>query len=134
MKTLAFLAGVVLLLLGVAGFVPALCPNEMLFGVFAVDTPQNLFHVITGILAIVLSAAGEGPARMVFRLVGIVYALVAVMGFFAGRHGELMGMAVNMADNVLHAAIAVAGLWIGFFSGTAVLPPPGPRHDLREMI
>jgi len=34
---------------------------------------------------------------------------------------------------VLHAAIAVVGLWIGFFSGTTVLPPPGPRHDLREM-
>ena len=133
MKSLAFIAGVVLLLLGIAGFVPALCPNEMLFGVFAADTAQNLFHVITGILAIALGAAGEGPARMAFRLVGIVYALVAVMGFVAARNGDLMGMAINMADNVLHAAIAGVGLWIGFFSGTAVLPPPGPRHDMREM-
>ena len=133
MKTLAFLAGIVLLLLGIAGFVPALCPNGLLFGAFAVDTAQNLFHVVTGILAIVLSAAGEGPARMLFRLIGIVYALVAVMGFVAGRNGDLMGMAINTADNVLHAAIAVVGLWIGFFSGTTVLPPPGPRHDLREM-
>ena len=60
----------------------------------------------------------------------IVYVLMTVMGFVAGRDGQLMGMAINMPDNVLHLAIGLIALYLGFSGAGHALPPPrGP--DLR---
>ena len=130
MKRLALIAGVLLLIAGAAGFVPALCPDGKLFGIFAVDTMHNIVHIATGILALALGAAGEVPARTFFRILGIVYAAVTVMGFVASRDGQVMGMAVNMADNFLHLAIAAVGLYLGFFWHRE-LPPSNRGPDLR---
>lgn len=133
MRRLAVIAGILFIALGVAGFVPALSRGGLLFGVFMIDTPHILFFFATGILALVFAVAGEAPAQTFFRLAGIVYALVAVVGLVAPHDGQVLGMAVNTADSVLHAAFAVIGLWLGFFRDGAVLPRPGPRHDLREI-
>jgi hypothetical protein len=115
MKGPAVLAGFAFLALGVAGFVPALSPQGLLFGHFAVNPSQNMFHIATGILGVLLGAAGEGVSVTYFRLVGIVYALAVVLGLFAGRSGEVMGLAVNAPGQVLHAAIAWSALYFGFF-------------------
>ena len=115
MKAAAVLAGLTFLALGVAGFVPALSPQGLLFGLFAVNPSQNMFHIATGILGILLGAAGEGVSVTYFRLVGIVYALAVVLGLFAGRSGEVMGLAINAPNQVLHAAIAWVALYVGFF-------------------
>lgn len=115
MKAAAVLAGLAFLALGVAGFVPALSPQGLLFGLFAVNPSQNMFHIATGILGILLGAAGEGVSVTYFRLVGIVYALAVVLGLFAGRSGEVMGLAINAPGQVLHAAIAWVALYLGFF-------------------
>lgn len=130
MKRLAIIAGVIFLIVGIAGFIPALCPNGMLFGIFAVDTMHNIVHLATGAVAIALGLASESAARNFFRVFGIVYALVTVMGFVAGRDGQVMGMAMNMADHFLHLAIAAVSLYLGFFWGTT---PTGRGHgpDLR---
>ena len=109
------LAGLAFLALGVAGFVPALSPQGLLFGLFAVNPSQNMFHIATGILGILLGAAGEGVSVVYFRLVGIVYALAVGVGLFAGRSGEVMGLAINAPGQVLHAAIAWVALYLGFF-------------------
>jgi hypothetical protein len=122
MRGLAVLAGVAFVGLGVAGFVPALSPQGLLFGLFAVDPSRNMFHIATGILGILLGAAGESVSLTYFRLVGIVYALMLVMGLFA-RGGEVMGMAVNAADQILHAAVAWAAFYLGFFRPES--RPPG---------
>ena len=115
MKGAAVLAGLAFLALGVAGFVPALSPQGLLFGLFAVNPSQNMFHIATGILGILLGAAGEGVSVTYFRLAGIVYALAVVLGLFAGRSGEVMGLAINAPNQVLHAAIAWVALYLGFF-------------------
>lgn len=115
MKAAAVLAGLTFLALGVAGFVPALSPQGLLFGLFAVNPSQNMFHIATGILGILLGAAGEGVSVTYFRLVGIVYALAVVLGLFAGRSGEVMGLAINAPGQVLHLAIAWVALYLGFF-------------------
>jgi hypothetical protein len=133
MKSLAIIAGILFVAVGAAGFVPQLCPGGLLFGVFAVNEIHNGVHIATGVLALVLGLAGEAPARTFFRVIGIVYALLAAAGFVEQNGGgALMGMTMNMADDILHVAIAIAGLSLGFFTDRRVLPPPGPRHDLRE--
>jgi hypothetical protein len=58
---------------------------------------------------------GSGAyARVYFRVFGVVYALVAVLGFYAGN-GMLLGLiSNNAADTWLHVAIAVVALVLGF--------------------
>lgn len=129
-QRLAVLVGAAFLALGLAGFVPAFFPEGLLFGVFAVNSAHNLVHIATGVLALGLAMAGAGPARTFFGLMGIIYALLAAIGFVAGRGGVAMGIAINLADNGLDVLIAIVGLWIGFFGHAGILPP-GPRHDLR---
>ena len=56
--------------------------------------------------------APAGYARLYFKVFGVVYALVAVLGLAMG--GSVLGMMMNMSDNLLHVVIAAAALWIGF--------------------
>ena len=74
MKAMATLLGVVLLALGVAGFVPSLNPDGQLFGVMPMSTLMSGLFVITGIAGIAIGmssrrtlapprAGGDGDMR-----------------------------------------------------------------------
>jgi len=62
----------------------------------------------------VCGLAGTGPSRTFFRIFGIVYALVAVLGFYSGDQPILGIIANNMANVWLHVVLAVAMLFLGF--------------------
>lgn len=111
-NTFAWVFGIVLVLVGVLGYVPGVVNDGgMLLGIFEVDTMHNIIHLATGVLAIL--AVMMGYARRYFQVFGVVYALVAVVGFVQGD--TVLGLiGVNMADNVLHVVIAAAALWVGF--------------------
>jgi hypothetical protein len=74
---------------------------------------HNVVHVVTGLVA--LSVVGRYHAARVFAVViGVVYALVALLGILAGDPGVLLGLVpVNTADNLLHGAVALLGLVLG---------------------
>ena len=54
MRTLALLLGIVLLAIGVAGFVPALSPDGVLFGVMPMDMMRSALFAITGAVGIMI--------------------------------------------------------------------------------
>ena len=113
-KTLALLFGVVFLLIGILGFVPAVAPNEMLLNIFHVNAAHNAVHLLTGVIALVAGMAGVGASKTFFKIFGVVYGLVAVLGFVVGD-GMLLGLiSNNAADTWLHVGIAVVSLIIGF--------------------
>ena len=56
MKTLALVIGIVLLLVGIAGFIPQLTPGGVLFGVMPMDTLRSLLFVVTGVVGIMIGA------------------------------------------------------------------------------
>src|SRR4051812_6458774 len=114
MKKTATIFGIVILLTGILGFVPPLTPDGKLFGVFATNGTHNMIHIITGLAAIASGAASEHAARMFFRIFGVVYALVAVLGMVQGDQPLLGMVAHNMADMWLHVAIAAFSLYCGF--------------------
>lgn len=115
MKTVKLL-GWVFILIGILGFVPGITSNGMLLGIFAVDTVHNIVHLLSGIVALMFAAKGEMGAKQFSKIFGIVYGLVAVLGFVASDF--LNGiLAVNMADNLLHVLLAVIFLAIGFGKG-----------------
>jgi hypothetical protein len=113
-KTAAILFGIVFLLIGILGFVPAVTSNEMLFSTFHVNAAHNFVHLASGIVFLLCGMAGAGASRMFFKIFGIVYALVAVLGFMKGN-GLVLGMiSNNTADTWLHVVLAVVMLFLGF--------------------
>jgi hypothetical protein len=72
---------------------------------------------------------GSGKyASLYFKVFGVVYALVAVIGLTMS--GLVLGMMMNMADNILHVVIAAAALWIGFgMSGGMMKVPIGSSSN-----
>ena len=115
-KTMAVLFGVVFLAIGILGFVPAVTKDEMLLGIFHVNAAHNCVHLLSGVVALICGMAGIGPARWYFKIFGLVYGAVAVLGFLnPGEHTMLLGLiANNTATTWLHVAIAAVSLIIGF--------------------
>jgi Domain of unknown function (DUF4383) len=113
--SLAF--GIVFLVIGALGFVPALTPMNadgmpLLLGLFMVGAVHNIIHLVSGIGAL-LGSTSDAYAKLYFQIFGAVYALVTVVGFIQGN--TVLGLInVNLADNLLHLVIAAAALYLGF--------------------
>lgn len=113
LKKLAIVFGVLFLIIGIGGFIPALTPNGHLLGVFDVSPIHNIIHILSGVAALGLGASGEKGARTYFQVFGVVYGLVTVLGFIQGT--TVLGLiGVNIADNLLHLAITAVALYAGF--------------------
>jgi hypothetical protein len=61
-------------------------------------------------------------SKTFFQVFGVIYALVAVLGFFTGDQPLLGIVSNNAADSVLHVVIAVVALYLGF--GMKAEAPP----------
>ena len=108
MKTIVMVLGVVVLLVGVIGYF-----NNPVLSLFPVNGLHNLVHLAIGVLLIIFAMRGDAGASMIAKVMGIVFALVAILGFLAP---DLMAdlLAIDMADNWLHVVLAIVFLWIGF--------------------
>jgi hypothetical protein len=119
-KPMAVLFGVVFLVVGILGFVPAVTKDQMLLGIFHVNAAHNCVHLLSGVVALICGMMGVGAARTYFKLFGLVYAAVAVMGFLNPGDTMLLGLiSNNMADTWLHVAIAAVSLILGFMPARA---------------
>ncbi|HSW48383.1 MAG TPA: DUF4383 domain-containing protein [Candidatus Saccharimonadales bacterium] len=118
-KSTAMWVGLVILVVGVVGFIPALVPGGKVLGLFLVDPLHNIVHILTGVLAIFAAKSSESTVKTYFKVFGVVYALVTVLGFISsggtGVGTGLFGLLpVNIYDNLLHLIIAALYLYIGF--------------------
>jgi hypothetical protein len=114
LKRVAIGFGVVFLLVGMLGFVPAITKDEHLLGIFHVNPAHNMVHLLTGAVAIACGLTSAYASQMFFRIFGAVYGLVAIMGFAAGDRPLLGVISNNLADAWLHTAIAAVSLFLGF--------------------
>lgn len=114
LKTAAIVFGIALLGSGILGFVPAATPNDHLLGLFHVNTLHNIIHIISGAIALFAGLNSERASRIYFQVFGVIYALVAVLGFVSGDQPLLGVVANNQADIWLHLAIAAIALVLGF--------------------
>ena len=113
-KTMAVLFGIVFLAIGVLGFVPGVTTDHMLLGIFHVNVAHNVVHLLSGAVALFCGLSSVSASRMYFRIFGVIYGLVAVMGFMVGD-GMLLGLiSNNTADTWLHVGIAAVSLILGF--------------------
>ena len=114
LKKLSVLFGIVFLTIGLLGFVPGITTDEgLLLGIFKVDAIHNMIHILSGVAALVAGTRSEDYAQLYFRVFGVVYAVVALVGLM--QSDTVLGLIdINAADNVLHIVLAVAILGIGF--------------------
>lgn len=117
-KNLAMVFGVVFLLAGILGFIPAAAPQHSdgmryLLGLFMTGGVENVIHLLSGATALAAAFNSERLAQLWFRVLGVVYAVVTVVGF-AQKDTVLGIFDVNTADNFLHLLLAVVILAIGF--------------------
>jgi hypothetical protein len=110
-KTAALIIGVVFVLVGILGFIPN--PLVSQTGTFRVDTAHNLVHIVSG-LALLAGAYTDIGASLMLKIIGVIYAVVAILGLLMGGNTLLGLMAVNTADHWLHVLLAVVILAAGF--------------------
>ncbi|MEO7018775.1 MAG: DUF4383 domain-containing protein [Ktedonobacteraceae bacterium] len=114
-KTVALVFGIVFLLIGVLGFVPALTPGGALLGVFMVNGVHSVVHLLFGVLGI--AAAFTGTSVLYNRVGGSIYLVIGVLGFVPvlAPNGMLLNLVmINLADNILHIVIGVILASVGF--------------------
>ena len=114
LKMTALIFGIILLLVGILGFVPRFTPDGLLLGIFRVNDVHNWIHILTGVVSILCGISSEHASRLFFQIFGVIYGLVALLGLFYGNQHILGLVANNFADVILHILIAALALYLGF--------------------
>lgn len=125
-QKIALIAGIVFLLVGIAGFIPGLThstehlagagahSDAHLLGVFQVSVLHNIVHLAFGIAGVIVAARAMA-SRMYLIWGGIIYFVVWLYGLFAVGNDQLNILPVNDADNWLHLGLALAMVLLGIF-------------------
>ena len=117
------LAGLALLLAGIAGFfvdsgfdTGGNIDGDSLIG-FEVNGFHNIVHILSGVL-LLAAAPKRASAKAVALLFGLTYGAVALIGLVDGE--TIFGLfPVNPADNILHIALSAVGILAAIASDTA---------------
>ena len=108
-KMAATVIGIVFVAVGLLGFV-----NDPVLGLFDVDLIHNLIHILSGVVLLAGAYSSLGSS-MALKIVGIVYGIVAILGFFLVQNDMLLGIfVVNTPDKWLHVGLAVVILVAAF--------------------
>lgn len=128
-KQFLLIGGVVLVLVGILGWINVLGPTSdtSIFGSnWWFDTGENWAHLLLGVVAFVVAFAfGAGLQAPITLLVGIVGILIGLLGFVLGSDMSynFYGLAnlENPMDNVLHL---VVGAWalLAWWKGKSATP------------
>lgn len=130
----ALIFGVILTAAGIAGFfwdasfaVGDGLRSDAVIGLLEVNAWHNIVHLLTGALGLAV-AGSYGGARAYALAFGLIYIVVAILGFVAlgdpaGGPESILGiLPVNTFDNFLHLVIGIAGL--GAYLATPAAPAP----------
>jgi hypothetical protein len=124
--------GLVYLLIGVMGFIPALVsqPEALppyvdslgvtsgygyLLGLFPVNTPHNIIHLVTGALGVV-TAISLDSSRLFSGQLGIYYTTLAVLGMVPVANTFFGLFPIYGVDVILHGLTGIVGIYFGFFA------------------
>jgi hypothetical protein len=114
LKTIAIIYGIVFLIIGILGFLPTISPEQHLIGIFRINAAHNIVHLLTGIIAIGVGLKDARASSIFFRIFGVIYLIVAILGFYYVNEPIFGIIANNMADAWLHVLIAIVTLYLGF--------------------
>jgi len=119
--------GAIYILIGIAGFIPALYTSPAanaphvdatanygyLFGTFPVNALADVLHIVVGVIGVACFAS-FAAARYYARGLFLVFGLLAVAGFLPHANTLYGLVPIFGSDTWLHFATAVAGGLFGF--------------------
>lgn len=125
LKTFALIWGVLFLVAGVGGFIPALSPptshpgltmehgSALALGLFPVNTLHNIAHILFGVWGL-LAARSVGASRGYAQAVAVAYGLLIILGLLP-QTNNLFGLVPLHGNDVwLHVVLAVPAAYFGF--------------------
>jgi hypothetical protein len=132
-RNFAVLYGVIFLIIGIAGFIPAfLTPlgpehpelavtagSGLLFGLFPVNVLHNIVHVVFGVWGLAASRSVAGSV-LYARSVAVIYAVFVLMGLFPFLRTTFGLVPLYGHDIWLHLLLAAVAAYFGFVAR------PGP--------
>jgi hypothetical protein len=140
-RNFAVLYGVVFLIVGVAGFIPAfltpLGPEHpelavtagtgMLFGLFPVNALHNIVHIAFGAWG--LAASRSVPGSVLYaRSVAVIYGLFVIMGLLPLLRTTFGLVPLYGHDIWLHLLLAAGAAYFGFIAR----PGPVPTETVED--
>jgi hypothetical protein len=131
--------GIVFLLIGIAGFIPALvtAPTDAgasadgrLFGLFPINALHNLVHISFGIWGLVAYRA-VSAGRTYAKSVAVIYGVLTIIGIIPGLNTTFGLVPLYGHDVWLHAALAIVAAYFGFASRSVAEDRRGMVHSGR---
>jgi hypothetical protein len=103
--------GIILIVLGIIGLISS---GDLLGA--NVKGLHTYIHLVSGVILIYLGFTGTS-VKTGAQIFGVVYTLVAVLGFVGGT--TVIGL-INTSGlyNIVHLVVGVIGLYVGFAGGT----------------
>lgn len=116
MRIFAFIYAIVFLAMGIGGFIPGAVTEGLFLKVFQVNGWLNGLHIATGVYALIVAFSKENAARNFFRIIGVVYAVMAILGFIFESREMYRFFASNGPDTWFHVIFSIAALILGYGS------------------
>lgn len=116
LKRVAVIFGLLFTAIGILGFIPAFVQSGNLLGIFRVNFEHNIAHLGLGILGILCGVYSDYASKVYLIAAGVIYALLAVLGFTQNTDMLLGMIAINTADNWLHTFLALVAFYFAFRS------------------
>lgn len=127
-RTFALILGVIYVIAGIAGFIPALTPHTAdmhplavdaahgrALGLFPVNILHNIVHLAVGAWGIVGSRSLNG-ARLFWRGLAVFYGLLAILGLIPATNTMFGLVPIYGHDVWLHAGTALIAAYFGFIA------------------
>jgi uncharacterized protein DUF4383 len=116
----ALVIGLTLVVAGIVGFFYSASfstgdgtERDAVLGILDVNGWHNLVHIASGAIGLFVAGSYAGSRAYALGL-GVVYLVVAALGFIAGNGDEIFNLVpVNTEDNFLHLLIGIAGVGAG---------------------
>jgi uncharacterized protein DUF4383 len=121
-KQFLLIGGIVLLVLGLAGFAGLFSDPKAYGGFFWLDTSENVAHTVLGVVAIAASYVLKDAQaqKWLVVVVGVVALFFTIYGLAVGGDTtsghNTFGIAnlESPADDILHLVVGVWALWAAF--------------------
>jgi hypothetical protein len=97
--------------------------HGLALGLFPVNTPHNVVHLLFGVLGLAAAWGAIMSARVYFQLVAVAYGLLTVLGLIPATQTTFGLVPIWGADVGLHALLAVVAAYLGFLAPAAVRRP-----------
>jgi len=134
-RLVALVSGVVFVLVGILGFIPAISPtadsvqgmevaDAAVLGLVPINVVANIVHVVLGGILLYASMS-TSMAILILKAFGLAYLLLGVIGLIAAEGFGIMPL--GGGEMIVHFLTAIVFLVVGFMM-------PGEAVDSRSTV